>query len=117
MKGILNLLPFQAKWIQWLKRHPKWIIASTDKNLEPSAIELVQYLKDAMLHLNKTKIYQIISEADALTAVRDLNVEINDWINMAGRCHILNDHEYAYLCRHARANFKDPFSYFYLMYN
>ena len=115
-KGVSNLLPFQAKLIKWLRRHPQWIIANTDKNLGPCAIELAQYLKDAMLHLNNNKIYEIISETEALTAVRQLEDEIMNWISVARRRHVLDDHEYAYLRHHTRANSKDPFSYFYLMY-
>jgi len=115
-KGVSNLLPFQAKLIQWLKRHKQWIIANTDKNLGPCAIELAQYLVDAHIHLGNREMYKIISEAEALTANKNLEGKINDWINVARRRNILDDHVYAYLRHHTRVNSKDPFSYFYLMY-
>ena len=60
-KGVSNFLPFQAKLIQWLKRHNTWMIANTDKNLGPCAIEIAQYLKDAHVHLDNREIYEIIS--------------------------------------------------------
>jgi len=69
-----------------------------------------------MLHLNNSNIYEIITEAEASTAVRQLEGEIMNWISVARRRHGLDDHKYAYLRHHTRANSKDPFSYFYLMY-
>ena len=60
--------------------------------------------------------HEIISETDALTAVRQLEDEIMNWISVARRRHVLDDHEYTYLRHHTRAKSKDPFSCFYLMY-
>ena len=75
--GASNLLTFQATLIQWLKHHNKWMIANTDKNIGPCAIEIVQYLKDAHIHLDNGEIYKIILEAEALMTIKQIEGEIN----------------------------------------
>ena len=56
-RGEPNLLPFQLRLLAWLKKHPDWIVANTDKNLGPCCIERDQYIKDALVHLNNKNIY------------------------------------------------------------
>ena len=60
-----NLLPVQNRLLAWLKHHESWIIANTDKNLGPCAIELAQYIMDALTHLNNESVYKHLTEAEA----------------------------------------------------
>jgi len=53
------------------------MIANTDKNIGPCAIEIVQYLKDAHIHLDNGEIYKIILEAEALMTIKQIEGEIN----------------------------------------
>ena len=46
------------------------MIANTDKNLVPCAIEIAQYLQDAHIHLDNREIYEIISEAETLSTIK-----------------------------------------------
>ena len=56
-RGISNLLPFQHKLMT-----PTWIIANTDKNLDPCVIELNQCTKDDLVHLHNSEIYEFLTE-------------------------------------------------------
>ena len=56
---------FNYKILIWLKQHISWIIANTDKNLGPCAIELNQYIQDALVRLQDSAIYEFLTEAEA----------------------------------------------------
>ena len=115
-RGVPNLLPFQAKLIKYLRDHDEWVIANTDKNLGPCAIELEKYIADANVHLNNTEVYEMLDESTAKCEVRRLEFDIQEWISKAKNNHILDDHTYHYLKTKTAQNANDPWSYFYLLY-
>ena len=100
----------------WLKNHPSWIIANTDKNLGPCVIELEQYIKDALTHLQNSEVYEFLTEAEAEDKASRLSSEITEWIFKGKRDHALGQNEVKYLLKHTAANRADPHGYFYLMY-
>ena len=115
-RGISNLLPFQHKLMTWLKQHPSWIIANTDKNLGPCVIEHEQYIKDALVHLQDSSIYEFLTEAEAKAEGHRLYREIMEWIFKGKRKQALGKQEVQYLVKHTADNCADPHGYFYLMY-
>ena len=115
-RGISNLLPFQHKLMTWLKQHPSWIIANTDKNLGPCVIELDQYIKDALVHLQNAEVYEFLTEAEAAAEANRLAREVVEWIFEGKRNKALGKHEVNYLIKHTYDNRADPHGYFYLMY-
>ena len=100
----------------WLKQHPSWIIANTDKNLGPCVIELDQYIKDALVHLQNADIYEFLTEAEAAAEANRLAREVVEWIFEGKRNKALGKHEVNYLIKHTYDNCADPHGYFYLMY-
>ena len=100
----------------WLKQHPSWIIANTDKNLGPCVIEHEQYIKDALVHLQDSSIYEFLTEAEAKAEGHRLYREIMEWIFKGKRKQALGKQEVQYLVKHTADNCADPHGYFYLMY-
>jgi len=115
-RGVTNLLPFQHRLMAWLKKHKQWIIANTDKNLGPCAIELAQYIMDALTHLNDDSTYAILSEHEAKAEAQRLYGEIYRWTVEGRRTGHLSVMEVKYIRKHTLANKEDPFGYFYLLY-
>jgi len=58
---------------------------NTDKNLVPYTIKIAQYLNNTHLHLNNREIYDIISKAEAISAIKNLESKNDEWINIARR--------------------------------
>jgi hypothetical protein len=56
-----NIVPYQQRILTWLRQHKSGIIENTDKNLGPCVIELEQYVKDAMVHLDDASSYEILT--------------------------------------------------------
>lgn len=115
-RGVSNLLPFQQRLLAWLKQHPSWIIANTDKNLGPCVIELEQYIRDALTHLQNSEIYEFLTEQEAAAEARRLSSEIMDWTVYGRRVKSLSDMEIKYIRKYMGENSEDPHGYFYLMY-
>ena len=108
-----NLLPFQRKLLEDLRRNHDVIIANTDKGLGPCAIELNRYILDALVHLLDESTYQILTEEEAQEAATKLREEIEDWLEEYES--ILEESDHTYILWNLLEN-KDPFGYFYLLY-
>jgi len=115
-QGEPNLLPFQLRLLAWLKKHPDWIVANTDKNLGPCIIERDQYIKDALVHLNNKNIYQILSPQEAATAAHKIESEIREWTVEGRKKKVLSDMDINYIRSNTGKNSVDPHGYFYLLY-
>ena len=111
-----NLLPFQQRILRWLKNHKEIIIANTDKNLGPCAVERSRYIRDALKHIQNDKVYALLSPEEAKREVRRVETEINLWMYDGRRMLILGDEEYKFIRQKNRVHINDPWSYFYLLY-
>ena len=80
-----NLLPYQHRLLTWLKHHESWINANTDKNLGPCVIELAQYIRNALSHLDNPDLYEPLTEAEAEAEALRIEREINAWAVLAKR--------------------------------
>ena len=115
-KGENNLLPFQQRLLAWLKHHESWIIANTDKNLGPCAIELSQYIMDALTHLNNESVYESLTAAEATAEANRLYYEIHHWTVIGRKKRAITDDEVKYIRHHTSKNAENPHGYFYLLY-
>ena len=115
-KGEPNLLPFQQRLLAWLQHHESWMVANTDKNLGPCIIEIAQYIKDALKHLNDVSTYQPLSKDEAKAEIDRLDKEIWSWGITARKNKAISLDAIKYIRKHTADNMKDPFGYFYLMY-
>ena len=114
--GKPNLLPFQRRLLLMLRQHDKWLIANTDKNLGPCAIEIEQYKRDALTHLSNKKVYKIISKQAAQRACRRLERKIHEWVAKSRKRSTINKDEAKFITAHTLRNSRDPCGYFYLTY-
>ena len=99
-----------------LRNHERYIIANTDKNLGPCAIEIERYKRDALSHLANEEVYERLSEDRALFECTRVANEILAWVERARERKAIDKHSATYLRKHTKLNSSDPFSYFYLTY-
>ena len=91
-------------------------MANTDKNLGPCVIEIAQYIKDGLAHLNDATIYEPLTKAEASEQARDLCTSIFKWIADARNKKVISKDDAAYLRHHTAKHVQDPHGYFYLLY-
>jgi len=108
-----NLHPFQRRILRDLRANQSIVIANTDKGLGPCAIELSRYIRDALIHLQDKSIYKIMSEEEALASIKQLRIDIQEWLDEFEP--VIGKEEHLYLSTHLDEN-EDPFGYFYLLY-
>ena len=113
-KGRSNLSPTQLRLLRWARTQADYIIAKTDKNLGPCAIEFARYVKDALAHFSDTSTYTFLTETEARDMARDTHRQINTWA--VDNCKIIGKDAYLYVMKLTQQNASDPFGYFYLMY-
>ena len=76
-KAKKNLLASQDAGMRWLLEHPEIIIANTDKNLGPCAMEREEYIRYAWQdHLSDTATYRQLSNEELLARVRNIRISI-----------------------------------------
>ena len=80
-QGQNNLLPFQRKLLNKLRKQQEVIIYKTDKGLGPCAIEFSQYAQDIMAHLSNPLHYQILPEQEANNLISQIHCKIHTWIS------------------------------------
>ena len=111
-----NVMSFQKRMIISLKQHKSWIIANTDKNIEPYAVELEQYIVDAMVDLGDESTYEKLTEEEAQAEGHCLFGKCWRWTFTSKARGTITDHEAKYICKHTSANSEDPHGYVYLLY-
>ena len=115
-RGVANLLPFQIRLMAWLKRHPHWVVANTDKNLGPCIIELERYIRDALAHFQDAECYEFLTKEEADMEAQKLANQIFSWTVAGRNARALSDMDVKYIRSHTGQNLSDPHGYFYLMY-
>ena len=108
-----NLLPFQRRILEDLRRNHGIIIASTNRGSGPCAIELERYIRDALVHLLNDEIYKLIPDEQALAEPEELKEKIDDWLTEYED--VLEDEDHTYITPHLHNN-QYSFGYFYLLY-
>ena len=112
--GKPNLLPYQRRVLQNIRRDDNIIIANADKGLGPCSVTYEQYVNDALVHLKDATTYAQLTEAEATTAAANTCSMISEWCTKHRNKGVtVNDVKYI---RKALSKNKDPFGYFYVMY-
>mmetsp|Transcript_18939 Transcript_18939/g.41008 ORF Transcript_18939/g.41008 Transcript_18939/m.41008 type:complete len:639 (+) Transcript_18939:377-2293(+) len=108
-----NLNPFQRKLFAVISALDNVIIASADKGLGPTAVDLPWYIKKGLEFLTNPESYLLLSEEQAQEEAQALKKEISDWTFEHRPA--LTDSETKFLRQKLKETIDDPFGYFYLL--
>ena len=71
-----NFIKFQEKLFERLRNESNIVFHTADKGLGSVAVDLAQYTKNGLIHLQDEHIYEIISEENALQDDVELRLAI-----------------------------------------
>ena len=110
-----NLLPFQHKVLTWLKQHPHFLVANTDKGLGPCILTFESYVNYCLKHLCDEQLYDQLTAEQAAAEAQRLWREITQWMSKGRKDKTLSDTDCDFIRYHTNNNFNDPHGYFYGM--
>jgi hypothetical protein len=113
-RGKPNLLPFQERVLSELAADRNLLFPDTDKGLGPCAVTYEQYVQDGLKHLNDATTWAPITADEAAALAVSLEAQVESWLETHDLA--LSEMETKYIRNHIKANRKDPFGYFYLLY-
>lgn len=114
--GRSNFTTFQEKIFQRLREDDSIVFALADKGLGPVAVNLDRYIRDALVHLQDSETYEIISEEQALEEIRELHKTIWDWTAKYFGSPKVKQKHIDYIRKKLEETEDEPFGYFYLLY-
>lgn len=114
--GRSNFTTFQEKIFKRLREDDSIVFALADKGLGPVAVNLDRYIRDALVHLQDSETYEIISEEQALEDARELRKMIWDWTAKYYDGPNVKPKHIAYIRKKLEETEDEPFGYFYLLY-
>ena len=113
--GKPNLNTFQRQLLERLEANDDIVYCNSDKGLGPVGVKLDWYIKHGLKHLTNTTSYEIVSEQQALSDVRELRRTIYEWTFKYRGCKIITDGQISYIRKKMDEAMEDPFGYFYLL--
>ncbi len=111
-QGKQNLTPHQQQLLASNQENQSIIIAQADKNLGPIGIDIKDYIKLGLEHLN-TSTYEMLTRAQAARDIQELQEEIYSW-TICHHCS-LSDNVVNFIRNHLDDTADDPLGYFYLL--
>ena len=114
-RGKPNLNTFQRQLLKRLEANDNILYCNSDKGLGPVGVKLNWYIEHGLKHLTNSTNYEIVSEQQALSDVRELRRTIYEWTFKYRGCKIITDGQISYIRKKMDEAMEDPFGYFYLL--
>ena len=82
----------------------------------PCAIELSQYIMDALTHLNNESVYESLTKEEAKAVADQIYYEVHRWTVIGRKKKAIDDNKVNYIHHDALKNADNPHGYFDLLY-